>query len=74
MLRLWVLVSLAVLIAFLEGAALLKAAKWRELGTFGVLLAAALLIGVAKALGMPTPIELLNRWLRPVGEALFGHL
>lgn len=74
MLKLWILVSLAVPIALFEGTTLFKAGKRRELSTLGALLAVALLIGVAKALGMPTPIELMDRWLRPVGEALFGRL
>lgn len=38
---------------------------------FGSLMGIALFISIGKALGLPTPIELLDQWLRPVGEAIF---
>lgn len=74
MLALLILLILGAMIALAEGPALFKARKWRELSTFGVLLFVALLIGAGKALGMPTPVELLERWLRPLGKALLGSL
>jgi len=62
---------LAVPICVLEGKLLIREKRWKELGVVGILIGAALLIGLGNALGLPAPLESLARWLRPVGETLF---
>lgn len=65
------LLLLAVPICFFEGRPLIREKKWKEMAMAGVLIGAACLIGLGKALGLPAPLALLARWLRPVGEMLF---
>ncbi|HEX3046872.1 MAG TPA: hypothetical protein VHY08_19110 [Bacillota bacterium] len=69
----WLLVLLAVPIFICEGLPLIREKRWKELITAGALLSVALLIGLIKTFGAPTPIQLLDQWIRPVGEAIFKH-
>jgi hypothetical protein len=67
------LILLAVPIGIYEGLPLIREKRWKELITVGVLIGGALLIGLGKTFGIPTPLELLDQWLRPVEEAIFKH-
>jgi len=62
---------LAILVTLFEGIPLIRRKKWNELIALGILIGIALFIGIGKTMGLPTPIELLNRWLRPMGEMIF---
>lgn len=65
------IIILAVPICFFEGMPLIRTKKWKELIVLGVLIGIALLIAIGKALDLPTPTQLLDQWLRPVGKAIF---
>lgn len=65
------LLVLAVPVCLLEGIPLIRKKKWRELMVFGILIGATLLLGIGNALGWLPPLEMLGRWLRPVGEIIF---
>jgi hypothetical protein len=65
------LILLTVFVSLIEGLPLLRQKRRKELVTFTILIGITLLIGIGKTIGLPTPIEWLNRWLRPVGEAIF---
>lgn len=69
MLKLFIL--LVISICLFEGIPLAKKKSWKTMIAFGSLMGIALFISIGKALGLPTPIELLDQWLRPVGEAIF---
>lgn len=69
-----IIVILTILIFIFEGMPLIKQKKRNELIVFGVLIGLALLIGIGKPLGLPTPIELLNQWLSPIGKAIFKEI
>ena len=62
---------LAALIGLFEGRPLWRRKRRKEAAVFGLLLGAALLIGLRKALGLPSPLEVLGRWLDPAGRLLF---
>ncbi len=62
---------LAVPICVFEGWPLFREKRWKELAVLGLLIGAALLIGLGKALGLPAPLAVLERWLHPVSEILF---
>lgn len=64
---------LIVLICLFEGLPLTRGKRWKELIVCGTLIGIALIIGIGKGLGLPTPIELLDQWLRPVGKVIFKH-
>lgn len=62
---------LAIIFIFtIEGIPLIKKGLWRELGVFCFLLGIAVSIGIAKGLGVPTPIEWLQQLLGPIGMAI----
>lgn len=61
----------AILVFLFEGVPLIKAKLWRELGTFGFLMGAALLLGIIRLLGISTPVEWLHKFLSPVGKTIF---
>lgn len=60
------------LICLTDGLALFKNKQWRELGTLGLLIAAAILLVMAKKFDIPTPADVLQQMFRPVGEVIFG--
>lgn len=69
---------MTILIAFIalgiglaEGIPLGKQRQWKELVVISTLLSMALLIDLGKTVGLPTPIALLERFLEPVGGAIF---
>ena len=61
----------ALAIGLAEGIPLGKQGQWKELVVMSSLLGMALLIVVGYTLGLPTPIALLERLLKPVGVAIF---
>lgn len=69
MISLFILV--AILICLFEGGALLNKKMWRELGVVGVLMGAALSLGITKLLGLSTPVNWLHQLLSPLGETIF---
>ena len=54
-----------------EGFPLYRERKWKELITFGSLLGISLILTIGKALDMPTPVELIQGMLEPIGKAIF---
>jgi hypothetical protein len=66
-----ILIILIIPVCLFEGVPLIKAKKWKMLIALGTILGIALFIGIGKTLGLSTPLELLDRWLRPVGELIF---
>ena len=71
MIKMLILVSIP--ICLLEGIPLYRQRRWKELIVTGVLIVFAFVLGIGKAVGWVTPVELLTRWLYPVGEAIFKH-
>ena len=67
------LLLLSAPICFFEGVPLIREKRWKEFAAFACLIGFALFIGIGKAAGWPTPIELLYRLLLPVGKMLFKH-
>jgi hypothetical protein len=65
------LIILTVPVCLFEGLPLIRGKRWKELTAFSILLGISLFIGIGKTLGLPTPIELLHRWLDPIGRAIF---
>jgi hypothetical protein len=65
------LLLLSAPICFFEGLPLIREKRWKEFWAFASLIGIALLTGIGKAAGWPTPIELLYRLLLPVGKILF---
>lgn len=65
------LLILAVAICLLKGIPLFREKKWRELIVFGILIGVTLLLGIGNTLGWSPPLEIMERWLRPVGEIIF---
>lgn len=65
------IILLALPISICEGLPLIREKRWKELVTAGILLGTALIIGLIKTLGIPSPIELLDRLIHPIGEAIF---
>lgn len=64
-------VAVAVLVFLTDGMRLVRQRRWRELATVGSLLALAGFLAIAASLHIPTPVDVLQRLLGPVGEALF---
>lgn len=67
----FVLALLAVPICAVEGWPLYRDRRWGELAVFGIIIAAALAVGLWRVF---SPLAALGRWLRPLGEALFRHI
>jgi hypothetical protein len=65
------LLILAVPICLLEGLPLFRKKKWPELIVFGILIGITFLFGIGNVFGWPPLLEILGRWLRPVGEIIF---
>lgn len=59
------------LISLYEGLPLLKRRLWRELGAVGLLIGAAVYLGIAELWGMSTPLGLLEQLLGPIGKMTF---
>lgn len=58
-----------ILICLVEGIPLVKKGLWRELGTLGVLIGTAVLLGIVKIMGVSS-VGWLQQLLGPVGEAV----
>jgi hypothetical protein len=65
------LIILVIPICLFEGVPLIKAREWKMLIALGTILGIALFIGIGKTCGLPTPLELLDSLLRPVGKVIF---
>lgn len=65
------LISAAILICLLDGVPLVKNKQWRELGTLGFLIVAAILLLVVNKINIPSPIEVLQQLLSPIGKFVF---
>lgn len=59
-----------ILICLYEGGPLIKKRLWRELGAFGVLIGSAAWLGIAKILGISTPVNWLEQLLGPIGKMI----
>jgi len=60
-----------ILIVLYEGLPLFKNKLWRELGALGMLIGLAAFLGIADMWGMPTPVNLLEQLLGPIGQTIF---
>lgn len=67
------IIPAAIIICIVEGVPLLKKRQLRELATFGFLIGIAVFLGIEKKLGMPTPFELLDQLLRPLGKTVLRY-
>lgn len=61
-------------ICFFEGLPLIRERRWIEFSAFSGLIGIALLIVIGKSMGWPTPIELIYRWLLPIGKMIFKQI
>jgi hypothetical protein len=60
-------------ICLFEGMPLIKQRRWKELIVLGVLIGLVLFVGIGKTVNLPSPIQIMERWLLPVGKAIFKH-
>ena len=68
-----VIFTAAVLIIFLmDGVPLIKKKQWAEFMVFVLILAAAGILLVTNAAGIPAPLKSLNDLMRDTGKKLFG--
>ena len=65
------IVFAALPIGLAEGIPLGKQGQWKELAVMSTLLIMAFLLAAGYYLGLPSPLELLERLLEPVGKAVF---
>ena len=65
------IVFAALTIGLAEGIPLGKQGQWKELAVMSTLLIMAFLLAAGYYLGLPSPLELLERLLEPVGKAVF---
>ena len=65
------IIFITLLIGFGEGMPLIRQKKWKELTVMGILIAGAFLVIFGRMLRLPTPLEWLDHWLRPVGMGIF---
>ena len=61
----------ALAIGLAEGIPLRKHGQWKELAVMSTLLGLTFLLAAGNYLGLPSPLELLERLLEPVGKAIF---
>lgn len=64
-------ISAILSIGLLEGYPLLRQHLWKELVVMSTLLSLAFLLVVINRFGWPTPVNILERLLEPVGRAVF---
>jgi 4-hydroxybenzoate polyprenyltransferase len=60
-----------IVICLYEGIPLTKQRLWRELATLGLLIGSSFSLGVAKLLGVSSPLNWLEHWLGPIGKMIF---
>lgn len=66
----FVILLLIILVFALDGIRLIRKKQWNELTVFSVLLGAALLLQILNKLGLPDPVNILNKVLSPIGRAI----
>ena len=66
-----ILMLVSATIILIEGIPLVRKKQWKEFYTLISLLSIALALGIAKTIGMPTPIEILENLLYPLGKTVF---
>jgi hypothetical protein len=63
-------ILLALPIILIDGIPLARDRRWPEFITMTITIGVAIFIAVGKLWNMPTLIELLEKWLRPISEGL----
>lgn len=62
---------ISTIIAFVEGLPLFKKKMWKELITVIILLLITISLVAVKKLSLPTPLNILNDLLYPLGKMIF---
>ncbi|HEX3048857.1 MAG TPA: hypothetical protein VHY08_29175 [Bacillota bacterium] len=62
---------LGILICFFEGLPLYKERKWKELIVFSILIGLSLILSFGKIFGIPTPVEVMQNIMEPIGKTIF---
>ncbi|WPC41679.1 hypothetical protein [Clostridium sp. JS66] len=62
---------ISAVIIFIEGVPLFKKKMWKEFITVLTLLIIAIFLVVEHGLGIPTPIDIANKLLYPLGRTVF---
>ena len=65
------IVLMALAIGLAEGIPLGKQGQWKELAVMSTLFGMDFLLAMGYYFGFPSPLELLERLLEPVGKAIF---
>lgn len=68
-----IVLSSVVLIFIIDGLKLIKKRQWKEFIAFGILLAIALILQIAKDLGLPAPLNVIDKLFRPLGKAILRN-
>lgn len=66
-----ILMIVSAAIILVEGIPLVRKKQRKEFYTLISLLSIALALWIVKAIGMPTPIQILENLLYPIGKAIF---
>ncbi|MFA6941542.1 MAG: hypothetical protein WCQ54_11300 [Clostridiaceae bacterium] len=69
-----ILIITALLICLIEGVPLIRKGMWKEFTTISFLLFIALFIQIGVKLGMPTPIDLIEKLFMPIGKMFLKRL
>jgi|GEM_PF-920148 len=54
----------------IEGVPLIKQKLWKETITLSCIIGVSLILVVLFAFGLPSPLNILDAWLRPIGESI----
>lgn len=68
-----IVLSSVILIFAVDGLKMIKKKQWKELAAFGILLAIALILQIAKDLGLPAPLNVIDKLFRPLGKAILRN-
>lgn len=69
-----ILIISVLFIYLLEGVTLIKKKLWKELTTVTIILSIAIFLEISKNLGMITAINLIEKFLEPIGRLYLNKL
>jgi ABC-type iron transport system FetAB permease component len=68
-----ILILISIIISLIEGIPLVKKKLWKELSAVLFLIISAVLLGIAKFLGMSSLMHILGNLLYPLGKKVFRY-